>query len=187
MIKKIINFYKNLSKRERWILYVTGLIMMIFMTDRVVIGPVVKKLITLDEETYQRENAVKKSLHILLRKDQIIADGKKIMSYSIASDDLEMEMTDFLKELENIAQRSHVNLKFVRPGATSNEQGMIRQSANLECEAEMPEIVTFMHTIESSSRLLRIVKFDIQPKDKNSNIARCVMMISRTAFPQPKI
>lgn len=186
MIKKLLARYTRLSKREKQILYGTALVLGLLFTDRIIVGPVVYKMIQLDRQIQTEEAAIKKSLHILLRKDQIIEDGKKLTAYMVRSQDKEREMTHLLRELENIANRSKVNLVYVKPGSTQESQGMIRHLATLECEAQMPEVATFFHHIEGSDLLLKVEKYEIQPRSRDSSIARCVMTISKTSMPMPE-
>ena len=48
--------------------------------------------------------------------------------------------------------------------------------------AQMPEVASFFHHLESSNELLRVEKYDIQPKNKESSIARCSMTVSKTVL-----
>ena len=162
-------------------------VMAVLATDRLALGPLFGKMKLLDEQIHDVEANVRQSMYVLLRKDQIIADSKKLVEYSVVADNPEKQMTDFLKEVETTANRSQVSLLFVRPGATSEDKGMIRHLATLECEAQMPELATFFHNIESSNALLRVEKYEIQPKTKESSVARCSMTISKTVMPLPKV
>ena len=181
MIKPLRAFYARLSKREKMILAGAAAFLGMVFLDRFVVGPVLSKMTSLEEEIRSQETTIKKSLHVLLRKEQIVAEEKLIASYSISSDlPDDKEMTVLLKELEGMANKSAVSLVYVKPGQIEAEGGSKRFLASLECEAEMREIVSFFHAIESSSKLLQIERYEIQQKNKESGTARCTMVVSRT-------
>lgn len=184
MIKRLAAAYAKLSRRERAVFYATAAVLALLFGDRLVLGPVVDRTLALEREIQEREASIRKSMHVVRRKAEILADGKKLVDYAAdASENPEKLMTGLLKELETIANRSTVSLIYVRPGTTVTEQGMTRLLANLECEAEMPEVAMFFHHIESSNKLLRIEKYEIQPKSKETSVARCVMTVSKTVIP----
>ncbi len=174
-------FYTKLSKRERMILYGTILFLGFLFIDRLILSPILRKMTQLEEEITGQEAGIKKSLHVLLRKEQIVADGKQLEKYATSSDlPDDKEMTVLLKELESMAQKSAVSIVYVKPGAIEQEQGMKRFLASLECEAEMREIVLFFHSLESSAKLLQIERYEIQQKNKESSTARCTIVVSKT-------
>ncbi len=182
MIKKFVDFYTRLSKREKWIFGVTSLILGVLLTDRLVFGPVRYQMKLMDIKVRDEEAAIKQSLHMLLRKDQIISEVKQYAAYSIEAGKPEEEMTSFLKEIENIAGKSSVSLLYVKPGNTKEDRGIKKYSANLECEGQMKEITSFFYNLENSSHLFEIEKYDLQPKGKESSLARCTVAVSMTVF-----
>jgi hypothetical protein len=46
----------------------------------------------------------------------------------------------------------------------------------------MEQVPTFFQGIESSTKLLKIEKYQIQPKTKDSSIARCAVTIYKTVL-----
>ncbi|OIO37156.1 MAG: hypothetical protein AUJ72_05060 [Candidatus Omnitrophica bacterium CG1_02_46_14] len=182
MIPKLLALYQKLSKREKVILSVVCVILGLLAVDRLIVDPVFQKLGVLDRQIKDEEAAVKKSLNVLLRKQQISAESKELVIFSTDPEKPEQEMTSLLKEIENIAGRSSVSLLYVKPGNTSQEGGVRKNFATLECEAQMAEIAEFFHNIENSTRLLQIEKYTIQPKNKESSIAKCAVTISRTVL-----
>ena len=182
LFKKLIDVYAKLSKRERLILYVTTAVLTAVAMDRLVIGPVYRKMLALDKQTQEETEAIKRSLHVLVRKKQILSEGKQLTAFISVARDPEEEMTGLLKELEKMAVSSAVSLLYVKPGLVVSEGNARKYTASLECEAEMGSVAVFFHVIESSNKLLRIEKYDIQPKAKESSVARCTVTVSKTVF-----
>jgi Tfp pilus assembly protein PilO len=182
MIKKLLAIYQKLSKRERLILYASSVALLILFVDRLVLGPAVGKMAALETKIRDEEAAVRMSLHVLVQKARIQTESKEFMSYSVEAKDPEQEMTGLLKEIESMADSASVSLIYVKPANTSEASGTRKYLASLECESQMEQVAAFFHSIESSPKLLRIEKFDIQPKSKESSIARCSMTISKTVL-----
>lgn len=183
LLKAAAQFYAKLSKRERMILLGTSLVIGALLIDRLVFGPVTHKVLFLDQEIKSQEEAIKKSLHVLLRKDRIMEDGKRLATYSVDSPlPEEKEMTALLKDMEKMAGEAQLNVLNVKPGTIQSDSGVKKYLASMELEADMAEIITFFHAVESSKKLLRVEKYDIQPKGKESSAARCVMTVSRTVL-----
>ncbi len=180
--KKAIDFYTKRSARERRVLIGTALVIGLLLADRIVVGPVYRNLVALDKETQNEEVAIRKSLHVLFQKDRILSESKEYIGYSVEAKNPEEEMVGLLKEIEGLADRSTVSLLYVKPGNSKEDGDAKKYSANLECEAQMEQIATFFHEIESSNKLLKIERYEIQPKNKDSSIARCVMVISKTVL-----
>lgn len=182
MTKKLMDFYVKLSLREKRILYgAVGLIGLI-LVERLVVHPIASKLAGLDRSIHDQKTAIRKSMHVLLQKEKIMRESKQYASYSLESKGPEEEMTGLLKEIEAIANHSSVTLLYVKPVSAKESGNAKKYYASLECEAPMEEAVRFFYNIESAARLLKIEKYTISPKSKDSSIARCTVTVSKTVF-----
>lgn len=182
MLKKLSAIYKKMSRRERFILYAATCVIAFFAVDRLVVAPFYGKITLLDENIQQQEDAIKKSLHVLVQKERIMAESKQFMAFSVEAKNPEEEMVGLLKELEAMAMQASVTLLNLKP-ATAAQTGEIKKyAASFECEAQMEQIVNFFYAIESSNKLYQIEKYNIQPKNKESSLARVVMTVSKTVL-----
>lgn len=181
-MKKLIDIFVKMSKREKAILFFASAALALVFLDRVVIGPAFHKMAQIERKIADEEIAIKKSLHILLRKNQIAAEGKQFANFSVEGKTAEEEMTALLKDVEVLADKTSVSLLYVRPGQIKEEAGLKRYYASLECESSMENIASFFHAIENSTRLLQIDKYEIQPKAKESSASRCTVSISKTVL-----
>lgn len=182
MLKKLVAVYAKMSRRERLILYGTALVLGGLAVDQLVVRSLTDKLHELNRRIHDEETAIKQSLLILVEKNRIQEEGREFMAYSVEAGDPEAEMTGLLREIEAIADRSSVSLLYVKPGTNQEGQGTRKYVATLECESQMEQVAAFFHAIESSPKLLKIEKYDIQPKSRESSIARCVATISKTVL-----
>jgi hypothetical protein len=140
------------------------------------------KLAQLDQQIRDQETSIKTSLKVLVQKDRILSENGELTTHAPSFATPEEEMTTLLKDIESLANVSKVSLVFVKPGNIDTKNNIKRYYATLECEAEMPEIVGFFHAIEGSSKLLKIERYLINPKNRESSIAHASLSISKTEF-----
>lgn len=181
-MNKLMEMHKKLSKNEKRILFLTITILGFVFIDKVIVLPITTTLGNLNASIHDQETSIKKSMKVLLHKDGIIEENHDYIGYSVEAKDPEEETVGLLKDIEVIAEKSGVNLLFVKPGKVDNEKGIKRYYASLECEAQMEQVGQFFHGIESSTKLLKIEKYQIQPKSKDSSIARSSVTIYKTVL-----
>ena len=182
MKNKLADLYLKLSKTEKKVLWLASLLVGLSFADRVIVMPVVTTLSSLTTSIREQESAIKKSMNVLLHKDGIMSESREYMSYSVEAKNPEEEMVGLLKEVEATAEKAGVSLMYVKPANTKDERGIKKYYCTLECEAAMEQVAVFFHDVESSTKLLKIEKYQIQPKGKESSVARCTVTIYKTVL-----
>ncbi len=172
----------HMSKREKIIFYCALIFLSVTVADRFIISPIFHKMQTLNKETNETKTAIRKDLHILVHKDRILSDSKKHKNLlsSLMSD--EEEMTSILKEIENLANKSGIYLVDMKPGGLADIEVSKKYTVNLNCEAQMEQLMEFMYSVEKSDKLLTIERYQISPKSRDSSVARCRMTISKVVM-----
>ncbi|MBU0549041.1 MAG: hypothetical protein KJ838_01805 [Candidatus Omnitrophica bacterium] len=182
-IQKIYTFFSHLSKREKLVFYVALAAISLTMIDRLIVNPVVSKVNSLNQEISEEKTRIKRDLHILAQKERIIEDSKKYSRYSVKELSAEEITTSILKEVGNLANNTSVYLIDIKPTGIKEEPVFRKYYVNLSCEAQMEQIANFIYGIENSDNLLSVEKYSITQKSEDSSIARCNLIISRTAIP----
>ena len=158
--------------------------MALVLVDRLVLSPVLRQMKNLDSRVRQQQSLVKKSVHVLARKEQILSEGQQLASYVLTSGRPDQEMTSLLQELQESASKVSVTLVYVKPAGGGEEGGPPQKYlANLECEGSLADLGRFFYAIESSANLQKVEKYQIQSKGKGSGQARCTLTVSRAAVP----
>jgi len=176
-IKFLYDFLGNLSKREKKFFYAALFAISVIFIDRLIISPVIMRIDTLNKEIYQKQSAINKYLLILAQKEKIKQWTNKL---SVFLDNLNKpsdDITSVLKEIEKLANKSAVYLVDMKPGGVHQQGAFKKYVVNLNCEAQMQQLVEFMYNIESSYHLLTIEKYEITPKSKESGVASCAMTV----------
>lgn len=135
------------------------------LLDRLFIGPTTSKLKSLDDEIAQQENVIKGDLRLLSYKNKILKENKSLAAFFMQKPQAEEEIiADFLKKIEVLATESKVNLAKVSPADSKPKKGFIEYYADLECDGTLENVAKFMYAINASSDLLKVVKFNLNPK-----------------------
>jgi len=174
---------KQLPKREKMIFYTAVFFAALIFLERMIVSPVYSKMTALDKELKVNESGISQNLRILAQKDKIIVLKNKYSSYLDNFVSEEIEVSSLLKEIEMLASKASVYLVDMKPAGTKEAGASKKTMINLECEAQMEQIVDFMYHLENSDKLLIIEKYQITPKSKESTVARCSMVIAKVFIP----
>ncbi|MDD5421842.1 MAG: hypothetical protein PHT32_00255 [Candidatus Omnitrophica bacterium] len=176
----IETFIAGLSPKERKILYVTLGVVSLALFDRLLIAPIVRESRSVEEAINANIGEIKKSTLILRYKDKIIRDND---DYGIfyTTDGLSQEQltASFLSEIEEFAKASTIALTNINPVVTEEKAGYVQYSIVIECAGNMKNIVDFIYAIDNAKKPLRVVSYNIQPKDRNVYDVKCSMTITR--------
>lgn len=158
-------FMSKLSDKEKMMLYVTIAIVLLASLDRLLIDPGFTKLKNSKEEISKQERIIKTDLRVLEEKDNINARSEIFSRYFTEK----LEPNDvvnrgFLSSIEKLASQSKVTITKSNPTDVKKQKRQTEYYANLSCTGELENIITFMHAVNSSEDLLKIVKFDLLPK-----------------------
>lgn len=176
----IQNFISKLSPKEKKIFYIAMLFILLAVFDRLFLGPSTAKLKSLDEEIEKEKNWIKSDLRFLSYKDRILRENITLSPYYTSKAQTEEEViAAFLKRIEILATASKVNLIKVNPSEINPKIGYIEFNANLECDGRLDDIVTFMHAIDTSKELLKIVKLSMTPKRGSAEEVSCAMTVTK--------
>ena len=182
-IKKIYTLFLKFSNREKTILYAAVAFVLVMIVDRLILNPVLFKLQFLDAEIELKSAQIQADLHVLAQEARIAEATKRYAKYSIKDLSVGEITTLLLKEIGDLTNKASVYLINIKPAGIKGEDLYKKYYVDLSCEAKMDQIIEFMHSIESSNSLLKIEKYNINPKEEDRTISRCTMMISKTAIP----
>ena len=171
-------FLGRLSKKDKIIFYIAVFIVALLILDRAIISPVFSKIRSLNKELQDKQDNIKKNLRILAQKERILAQGAKynsLLGDSKINDD--EQVTLVLKELESLANKSSVYLVDMKPSGIKESGSSKMILINLNCEAQMEQLVDFMYNMENSNNLISIEKYQLTPKTKESSVAKCSISV----------
>lgn len=179
----LLKIVSGLSKREKTVLYVTCLVLALVVLDRMIIYPVYSRISALGSEIKEKEAGIARDLRMLAQQERIMLEGKKYASFLNIPESEEEAMTSFLKEVENLANKSSLYIIDMKPAGVKTEKGKIKKfQLVLSCEGQMEQLIEFMYGVENLNALLNIEKYQISPKSKDSTIVQAAITISKIAI-----
>ena len=147
--------------------------------DRLLISPTMSRISAIDQEIVKEEMVLKQDIRFLSHKDKILKESKAFEPYITAKMPAEEEIiAGFLKKVEMLANKANVTLIKVTPSTGQAQDNYLRYSADLECAGVLPDMVTFMHLVNSSPDLMKVVKFNLGAKKVDSDDIKAAMTVS---------
>lgn len=181
MIQK---FLSGLSSKEKKILGVATVVVLVALFDRLLIGPTMSKMADIEEQISAEKSAIKRNQHFLAYSDQINEEKNALSQYY--SDDAGSEkkiITQFLSQIESVAKRTNVTLSKVNAGGTEHGTHNLKYFVSLECSGTLEQVTDFIYNLETGSDLLSVTKINLSPKRSNPEEVQSVMTVAKTIVP----
>ena len=115
MIASLVSFVSRLSKREKAVFYGVLVVAAVLLLDRLMLRPMLTKMMELDKKTVEIETSIKRAMGIVAREEELRERAGKYERYLTepGSDDLEKLSLDSLKkEIEMVKELQTDRLSF---------------------------------------------------------------------------
>jgi len=162
--------FSRISQREKYILYVSIVVIGFVFIDRVILSPVMKVLDNLDKETLIQEGELEKSVRIVNNEDSITTEYNKDVQNLKKSSSNEEEIAALSSEIEELARKTSVLIKSIKPLSTEESNLYTKYKIDIEVETEMPYLMDFIYQLEKSLQLIKVDKISLSPQKKNSPV-----------------
>lgn len=187
----IAKFLSGLNDFQKKLLVAALIIVIVALFDRILIGPTLSKSSSIDLEIAKEEKDIKQDMRYLGRKDRIIKEQEKTSPYLVKAIPTEEELIGgFLKSLEGIALDANITVAKVTPSTGTAEAEFLKYQADLECSGTLTDIVSFMHKINTSTQLLKVIKYTLSGKKADSDDIKASITVEKiivsTSFDKPQ-
>jgi hypothetical protein len=185
----ITQFISSLSDTGKKLLVVALIILVVALFDRLLIGPTVARMAAIDQDIVAEESSIKQDIELLSRKEKILKESKALEPYITKQIPTEEEIiAGFLKKLEVLAGKANVTIIKVTPQVGVQDKNYIKYQADLECAGVLADVISFMHLLNSSTDLTKVIKFNISAKKADTDEVKAVMsvikaIVSKDALP----
>lgn len=171
----------KMTKRERIIAYVTFFFILLLLLDKLILGPIVKRINALEEEIGRQVSLIRDGLMITGYKTTIDKEFSAYRNYYIdARKTQEEETADFLKDMEGIAADIGIRLTTINPsGNIENTKFYTKYEVKLDYVGNMEQIIKFIYAVGASKRPTRVESIELLPQGKDAVNIKCSMLISR--------
>jgi Tfp pilus assembly protein PilO len=169
----------KLSKRVKFLVFVTAIGGILFLSDIFLFSPLSKESKALNREIIKTEVALRKALELQSRKEQTLQEYKNIEEYLKLKGSDEEIVASFLREIETKARKAGVSIIDLKPQSRRQTGGDYREYLiDLRLEGKMEEIVDFIYGVESSKFLLKAKSVSLNLKDEATSLLKGEIKIS---------
>ncbi len=177
----IQKFYSKLSEKEKKIFYVSASVVILALFDLLFLRPVTSQLKDIDMQIFERENDIRRDMRFLSYRERIMKEKQAFSPYYIKElKSPDQVKAEFLQKVESLATEAKVTLIKIAPSEEKEKKGYLSYYAELECSGSLEDIVKFMHLIDSTQELLKVVKVVInagKPGAKEVSVSMTVVKI----------
>jgi Tfp pilus assembly protein PilO len=173
----------RISNRERYLLYATIAIIGGFLLYWWVLRPAIAKSHALSQQIQLKKRVVENCLHLLNDRQDILGEAGKFAKYERAGLSEEEETANFLRQIEEIAKKSSVQMVDLKPYSAKKTESYVEYRVELEVESPISQLMTFIYNLQSSDGLIRTSKFRINPKEGNPSIMKGYLTITKVSLP----
>ena len=176
----IQNFFQKLADKEKKLFCAAMLIIVLSLFDLLFLRPVLSNLETVEEDIHDKVNSINKDMRFLAYQAKIKKEQATYRHFNSEEEKTEEEViADFLKSVETIASESNIVLSKLSPSEVVQKKGYTQYHANLEAAGPLQNVITFMHKIDSTEDLLRIMKYSLIGKKGSPEDVAATMKISK--------
>ena len=180
----ILTKIQRLSPREKLIFYGALIFVSLALADRLIVRTFFGVLSGLDKQIQSKETQIKSGLRVMAQKNQIELQYTNYKSYLGSAKTENEEFTSILKVLDSLTPaQPGFNLVDMKPAGVKEAPGSKKYLVTLNCEGTMEKLAEFMYNVETATKLLAVEKYEITPKSKDTNLAKCSMTISNLVLP----
>lgn len=181
----IQQFYAKLSDKERKVFYFAMGAIVLALFDALFLRPVQGKLKGMNEEIRERTNTIKRDLRILSYREKILVERQKLWEYYPKDEQTPDQIkAAFLQRIETVATEAAINLTKVSPSTDEEKKGFRKYYAELDCTGMLEDIVKFMHMIDATPDLLKVVKVTMTGKPNVKEVTANMTVVK--IIPDPK-
>jgi len=176
----VSEFYSKLQKKEKILVIVASVFILMLLMDLAVVGPVLAQLKILDAEIAAKIDAIQKNSRVLSFKESILNEYGQYQNYLDSGEKSQEEIiAALLREVESIAASLSIIITNIQPGDVEGNPVMQEYLTTLECNGKLKNVLEFMQALEESDFLFRITQYTLEPKSKNSDVVTAALQMSR--------
>lgn len=174
------DIYNKLSDQEKKIFYVTLGFMSLMVFDLLFLQPATNKIKNLDHDIAQAKSDIKRDVRFLSYQQKIVKEDELYKFYQPDDKKSEEEViAAFLKTIENLGREAEVVVGKLNPGEAVPKKGYIQYFANVECNGKLENIIKFVHKIDTTTNLLKVVKMNVIAKKTSADEVTVTMKICK--------
>jgi hypothetical protein len=176
----ISKFISGLTAKEKKILMIAGVFVLLALFDRLLVGPSLGRAKELDDRIAKEEDVIKQNMRFLGHSDRIIQDAAAFKDFYTKDVRSEEEITaDFLKKLELMGTQSTVDLSKITPAASEYQKDFVKYFVTMDCSGKLENITAFVYAINNSKELVKVEKMTLGGNARNAEVVQASLTVSK--------
>lgn len=167
--------------RGAWVLAIGGAAAVLLWLV-ILLGPLQQRYGQLGEEAVAREQLLARNLRIVdpRARATVERDYQQHGDTIRRQGSTEEDSAAFLSELDRLAGANQIALSATKPQDVVKEPNSERYAVEIEMEADMPQLIGFLHAVETAPGLLRADRLSIDSKGvKTGSKVHVAMLVSK--------
>lgn len=161
----LLAWYDHLAPREKKIFQGALACFIVLLVDLMVITPIMDAYSAMEERISSSERTLVRNLVNIERKEAVESEYEKYRPFVQSGGSDEEENANLLSEMEKLARANQVVLVDMKPQEAKTNQYHKEYVADLDAEADMANLVGFLHAIGESPQLMKVTNVRLSPKD----------------------
>lgn len=174
---------RHFSTREKIILSVCLLLVLMYLGANFVFEPIKTKLNDLNSQIALKELKLKKSNRVLDNQGVVETNYKKYADLIKQKANDEQEMSALLSEIESITKEIKISISDMKPSRVRAVDFYKKFSVELEAEGLLEDLTKFIHTLQSEPHYLKIERMRLERRSMRTNTLKGSILISRIRVP----
>ena len=176
-------FLDRLSIREKWLLYAGIAVILGIAIYIIAVEPIWTEWQDLNRNIFAKERKLLKNVKILAQKDRITSLYNKYASSIKMKGSVEEETAVILREIENIARSTNINITDIKPHRVKNMDFYKEYYIELEAEGNVANLAKFIYELQSSDQILKVRHLRINPKAGGGDTLKAYMIVTKILIP----
>ena len=179
-MNEINKFIAGLNNNQKKLFVIAVVIVIAALFDRLLIGPTMSRLSTIEEDINKEESMIKQNIRFLGYKDRILKERNEIDPYLTKKVLTDNEMiAAFLNKIQNLASHMKITLIKINPAPGEQDEDYWKYQAELECSGQLEDMISFMHAVNSDTDLMKVDKFNFSAKKSDTDEIKATMTIEK--------
>ncbi len=173
-----------LSKREKIIVILTMLVLMIFIMDRFVVTPFMNSKESIRLEKQGLVNEMQDATRLFKHKKRIKSEWQEMINGGLEKDPSGIE-SKVLHVIRQLSQDCGLTISSIKPDRNRNESRILKEIVfNLSCKGGMNSVGQFLWEIENSTLPLKITEFQLGAREEDGRDMSLQMKLSAVYLPE---
>ncbi len=173
-----------LSKREKLIVVLTILVLMIFISDRFIITPFFNAKESISQEKQNLVNDLQDAARLFRHKKRIKEEWQKMLDGGLGKDPSGTE-SRVLHVIRQLSQDCGLSISSIKPDRNRSENKIMKEIIfNISCKGSMNSAAQFLWEIENSTLPVKITEFQLGAREEDGRDMSLQIKLSAVYLPE---